>query len=86
VTPLATVVNALEVHGCRPRERMGSYVAHCPAHDDALPSLRISEGMDHRALVKCWAGCTTARVVEALGLTMGDLFDNPANPMEAYNR
>lgn len=46
----------------------------CPAHDDTNPSLRISEGNDGKVLVRCWAGCTTAAIVEALGLTMADLF------------
>jgi putative DNA primase/helicase len=37
----------------------------CPAHDDRNPSLAISE-RDGRILVKCFAGCTQADVIETL--------------------
>jgi hypothetical protein len=46
----------------------------CPTHEDAEPSLSVSEGDDGRALVKCHAGCQTETVVSALGLSMADLF------------
>lgn len=48
--------------------------ARCPAHDDGRASLSISEGRDGRVLLKCHAGCSTADVVQALGLQMTDLF------------
>jgi len=56
------------------RELNGYWRARCPAHDDGTPSLGVKEGDDGRALVICRAGCETEAVVEALGLTMGDLF------------
>jgi hypothetical protein len=74
LTPVALVVNALEDHGCRPRARAGKYVAHCPAHDDGTPSLTVSEGSEGKALVRCWAGCSTENVVLALDLEWSDLF------------
>jgi hypothetical protein len=52
----------------------GPGVYSCPAHDDDRPSLSIAEGDDGRALLICYAGCPTTDVVEALGLTMADLF------------
>jgi hypothetical protein len=52
----------------------GRYMARCPAHDDAHASLCIGCGDDGRALLDCKAGCLTADVVRALGLTMADLF------------
>ena len=51
------------------------YVALCPAHDDHDESLSISEGLDGRVLLKCHAGCSTEAVVDALGLSMADLFN-----------
>lgn len=48
--------------------------ACCPAHDDAQPSLCVSEGDDGRLLLFCQAGCSTVSVVHALGLTMSELF------------
>ena len=53
-----------------------SYMACCPAHDDRNPSLSISEGEDGRILVKCFAGCFQEDVVQALGLSMADLFED----------
>lgn len=48
--------------------------ARCPAHDDTNPSLAVSEGDDGRCLLHCFAGCSVDAVVDALGLTMPDLF------------
>ena len=48
--------------------------ARCPAHDDRQASMSVSEGDDGRILVKCFAGCETQAIVEALGLEMKDLF------------
>ncbi len=53
----------------------GYFMSLCPAHDDRESSLSIKEGDDGRVLLKCFAGCAAASVVEALGLKMGDLFD-----------
>ena len=50
-----------------------SWMAHCPAHDDHNPSLSIKLDGD-RVLFKCFAGCTTDLVCEALGIELRDLF------------
>jgi CHC2 zinc finger len=50
------------------------YTACCPAHPDKGPSLSVGEGDDGRVLLHCFAGCSTATVLAALGLTMVDLF------------
>ena len=56
-------------------KRVGDrWMAQCPAHDDRQPSLSISEAPDGKTLLKCHAGCTTARVVGAVGLDIPDLF------------
>lgn len=54
------------------------YQARCPAHDDGGPSLSLREGDDGRVLLHCFAGCSTASVMAAIGLTMADLFP-PSN-------
>uniref|UniRef100_A0A7V4WMA6 Zinc finger CHC2-type domain-containing protein n=1 Tax=Candidatus Caldatribacterium saccharofermentans TaxID=1454753 RepID=A0A7V4WMA6_9BACT len=56
----------------------GKWVARCPAHDDRRPSLSIAEGKDGRILLHCFAGCRTADVLQALGLTFRDLFPEGA--------
>lgn len=51
----------------------GGWVARCPAHGDANPSLSVSES-GGKILLHCHAGCTAQAVVEAMGLKMRDLF------------
>lgn len=48
-------------------------LVHCPSHDDSRPSLRLTVSDKGKVLVRCRAGCDTADVVKALGLTMRDL-------------
>jgi hypothetical protein len=50
------------------------WTAVCPAHDDTTASLSVGEGDDGRVLVRCFAGCTAAKITAALGLHIRDLF------------
>ena len=50
------------------------FIACCPAHEDKSPSLTIKELPDGRILIHCFAGCSPLEIVNAVGLTMGDLF------------
>jgi Toprim domain len=43
----------------------GYGTARCPAHDDRTPSLSIRDG-DTRLLIRCYAGCDSRDVLEAL--------------------
>lgn len=52
----------------------GGWTARCPAHDDQNASLSIGIGEDGRILLHCHAGCSAEAIVEALGLTLADLF------------
>ena len=71
--PVKLLLERLE----RVETRNGSYLALCPAHEDREPSLSVGEGDDGRALIKCFAGCTTQHIPDALGLQMNDLFAHP---------
>ena len=71
MTPTQLVVSRLK--GVK-RQSSGDWIARCPAHEDHTPSLSITAGTDGRALVKCHAGCTTEQIVDAVGLTLTDLF------------
>lgn len=51
----------------------GRWSARCPAHADRSPSLAIAE-LPEKVLVRCYAGCQTADVLAAIGLTFSDLF------------
>ncbi|MFF7895968.1 DUF3987 domain-containing protein [Streptomyces sp. NPDC007907] len=71
------VIDALESKGCKGKGR--SY--QCPAHDDNAPSLSLTH--DSRGVgLKCHAGCTAQDVVDALDLTLADLFDEPLEKQE----
>ena len=55
-------------------------MASCPAHGDKTPSLHVSwtRGPNGGSvLLRCHAGCENRDVVDALGLTWPDLFDEP---------
>jgi len=52
----------------------GKWTTRCPAHHDRENSLSVGTGDDGRILLKCFAGCDTAQIIAALGLTMADLF------------
>jgi len=55
------------------RGKNGSFTACCPAHRDKSPSLAIRQDGE-RILLHCFAGCGAKDVVSAVGLTLGDLF------------
>ena len=55
----------------------------CPVHDDRVASVSLSEGDEGRALVHCHAGCATADILAAIGLTVADLFDAAPAPRPA---
>ena len=56
-------------------QRGAQHYASCPAHEDRNPSLGIRQG-DKGILVTCYAGCSTAQIVDAMGLSLADLFQD----------
>src|SRR2546421_1419306 len=56
------------------RTSLRGWKACCPAHADQQPSLSIGLGEQGQVLLKCFAGCSLERIVEAMGLTIADLF------------
>ena len=56
------------------RTGVDRWLARCPAHDDKRPSLSVREIEDDRVLVHCWAGCSIADVLGAVGLTFDALY------------
>lgn len=49
------------------------YIAKCPAHDDADPSLSIRQLPDSRILLKCFAGCGAVDILNSVGLNWQSL-------------
>ena len=74
-------LDALERKGCRPKQKgNGKWMARCPAHDDANPSLSIAEGRDTNVVVHCFASCTFDEVRQALSMTGGPRLDSKPLP------
>jgi 5S rRNA maturation endonuclease (ribonuclease M5) len=57
--------------------------AQCPAHDDRNPSLSIT-GIEGQVLAYCHAGCPIEAVLDALGMTKSDLYDEPRGATYVY--
>jgi len=74
MTPIANILSRLESVKQTKSDR---WTAICPGHDDRNPSLSIGLGDDERVLLHCWAGCGAGDVVEAVGLELKDLFEQP---------
>src|SRR5579864_7066127 len=58
------------------RTSLRGWVACCPAHRDREPSLSIGLGDEGQVLLNCFAGCTLDKIVEAMGITVTELFPN----------
>lgn len=74
---LETLYNRLKV--ARWDKSGVSFTAHCPAHDDRKPSLRVTAADDGKILIRCMAGCDTGDVLAAIGMHKQDLFP-PGGP------
>jgi hypothetical protein len=83
MTPTDNVINRLEA--VRQRQP-GQWSARCPAHADKGPSLSVRESTDGAVLIHCFAGCTPAEVVGAMGLELHDLFPPRETPPGAPKR
>lgn len=65
----------------RVRKAGDGWSACCPAHKDRSASLSVGIGADGRVLLNCFAGCHALDVVQAIGLTLADLFpERPRGP------
>lgn len=49
------------------------WMARCPGHPDSRPSLSIMETAERRVLLNCFAGCRPEQILDAIGLSFGDL-------------
>ena len=58
----------------------GDYLGICPAHADGSPSLLVGQGEDGRLLIHCRAGCAKSEVLDAMDLSLRDLFSEDDRP------
>jgi hypothetical protein len=56
---------------------LGKWTACCPAHDDQTASLSIAVG-DRGVVARCFAGCTTEAIADAIGVPLCEWFDDDA--------
>lgn len=75
-------VRAVEAAGLRTTaHRRDDVMVQCPVHEDRRPSLHATyKATDGMTVLKCFAACDNQSIVEALGLTLADLFDEPLPP------
>ena len=55
-------------------------MARCPAHEDKVQSLQVTERSDLSSWVHCHAGCPRDDILAALGITFADLFAKEEPP------
>jgi DNA primase len=67
------------------KKKRGGYTALCPSHNDKSPSFSISEAGD-RILVKCFAGCSTNQICDALGIELKNLFTSTYTENDENNK
>jgi putative DNA primase/helicase len=71
--PVEKVLDRLEDY----KEHRGEFRARCPAHQgNSDNSLSVKPGDDGRALLVCYADCNLQEILDALGLSVVDLFDH----------
>lgn len=73
-SPVENILTALDKAKCEPEWKKKEWVALCPSHDDRTPSLGLKDGANGCAVIHCLAGCKPENILEALGLSMRDLF------------
>ena len=79
-TQLDRVSDALHARGCKIKWKSGrkGFEAQCPAHEDKNPSLSVDQKGD-KVVFNCHAGCSQQAVIDAAGLSWGDLFNDNGN-------
>jgi hypothetical protein len=65
--------DALETTIAAVRHNGKQRTIRCPAHDDKTPSLSVGRGKNGGIVLHCKAGCDTADVLKAAGLTWADV-------------
>lgn len=70
-------VMALKDRGLSVYDRDGRgakrWMCGCPAHSDRHGSLSVTELSDGKVLLRCWAGCDTEQVLDAIGWSFAHL-------------
>ena len=54
----------------------GQWMACCPAHHDRTPSLKVTQRVDGKISLHCFAGCHINDICESIGIRVTDLYPN----------
>lgn len=76
------VLDALEDH-VKVWRRGDQARAQCPVHGSRGLTLSVRR-LDGRAMIHCFAACEDVAILDAIGLRVGDLFDEPKGKVEEY--
>jgi hypothetical protein len=71
MNPVALFLSRLR--GVKPTGK-NKWKAHCPAHDDASPSLTVGVGDKSQVLFHCFANCSADEILGAVSLNFPDLY------------
>lgn len=77
------VIEAARDKGLVVKEFADRFAVQCPAHADREPSLSVRP-IEGSTLLYCHAGCSAQDVVDGLGLTLRDLFDDEVGQEYVY--
>jgi hypothetical protein len=69
--------------GLAPRLTGEEHLFTCPGNQHRRPSLKVRERADGSLLIHCHAGCSTAAVLQAIGMTEADLYPRQAQSGQA---
>lgn len=76
--PVERFIERAREAGRKVKPQGSHYLVSCPGpshvHGDRDPSLHVSRGRDHDCVLKCFAGCDPRDIVDALHMTMAELF------------
>lgn len=72
--------------GKDPQRTGNGFMTCCPAHDDATPSLSLSEAADGKILLNCFSGCSVESICTALDIPISELFNLPRNECRETRR
>ncbi len=57
------------------KKNSNGWLARCPSHEDRAPSLAVHLS-ENKIVLHCFVGCSAEKIVNAMGLSMRDLFDD----------
>ncbi len=68
------------------RKAGNGWRADCPHGHRSRGSLSIAEGDNGAVLLRCWSGCDSISVLQAVGLSVADLFPERIKPTTPEQR